>query len=221
MSLVSGVTNNTTAKKKRVKKSKWKEDGSVTNGSSKGKRGASRDEEVEEEEEGGGDDMAVQMAAGTLEEKKKEMEHRALLTSVLDPEQFARFEAWRSSRLSDAVVRRIVNQTLSQSAPANVILAVKSVAKIFAGEMIEGARKVHTQCLEASRENESTGEPLRDGVIETKRGPLQPDHMREAMRRHRLTRDGGLPGQLGLWQQQQSSGVERFGIKAKGKRLFK
>jgi hypothetical protein len=36
---------------------------------------------------------------------------------------------------------QIVNQTLSQSAPASVILAVKSVAKIFAREMIEGARK--------------------------------------------------------------------------------
>jgi transcription initiation factor TFIID subunit 11 len=198
----------------------------------------------EEEEEGGGANMAVQMAAGTLEEKKKEMEHRALLTSNLDPEQFARFEAWRSSRLSEAVVRRvcsdysrwvsaftdtsqIVNQTLSQSAPASVILAVKSVAKIFAGEMIEGARKVQTQWLESSGEDQTTGlpSPPAEGdnpkEKETRRGPLLPDHMREALRRHRLTRDGGLPGQLDLWKQQQSSGVERFGLKAVGKRLMK
>jgi transcription initiation factor TFIID subunit 11 len=106
-------------------------------------------------------------------------------------------------------------------------LAVKSVAKIFAGEMIEGARKVQTQWLESSREDQTTGLPSppaeddKPKEKETRRGPLLPDHMREALRRHRLTRDGGLPGQLDLWKQQQSSGVERFGIKALGKRLMK
>ncbi|TVY43214.1 Transcription initiation factor TFIID subunit [Lachnellula subtilissima] len=222
MSLVSGSG----AKKKRARKPKKGENdkSSVVGGEGKRKRRAST---AEEEEDDGGGNMDVQMASGTLEERKKEMEHRALLTSNLDAQQFSRFEAWRSSKLPDAIVRRIINQTLSQSAPTNVILAVKSAAKVFAGEMIEGARKVQTQWLESSGEDQTTGLqslPAEDGKPrekETRRGPLLPDHLREALRRHKLTRDGGLVGQLGLWQHQQSSGVERFGTKVGGKRLFK
>jgi transcription initiation factor TFIID subunit 11 len=49
-----------------------------------------------------------------------------------------------------------------------------------------------------------------------------PDHLREAFRRHMLEADGGLVGQLGLWQQQQQGGVpERGGVKMGGKKLFK
>jgi transcription initiation factor TFIID subunit 11 len=32
---------------------------------------------------------------------------------------------------------------------------------------------------------------------------------------------GGLVGELGLWQAQQNSGVERFAVKVRGKRLLK
>ncbi len=55
---------------------------------------------------------------------------------------------------------------------------------------------------------------------EKRRGPLLPEHLREAFRRHMLS-DPGLVGQLGLWQQQNGSGVERFGLRVRGKRLFK
>lgn len=112
-----------------------------------------------------------------------------------------------------------------------MILAVRSVAKIFAGEMVEGARRVQTQWLEASGEDQTTGlpsPPAENGTVkekekekETRRGPLLPDHLREALRRLKLERDGGLSGQLGLWQLQQSSGVERFGAKSMGKRLLR
>lgn len=52
-------------------------------------------------------------------------------------------------------------------------------------------------------------------------GPLLPEHLAEAYRRHREGKEAGCVGQLGLWQLQQSSGVERFGPKVGGKRLFK
>lgn len=102
MSLVSGSGT----KKKRARKPKKgaKDDSSVVGAEGKRKRRAST---AEEEEEDGGGNMDVQMASGTLEERKKEMEHRALLTSSLDAQQFSRFEAWRSSKLPDAVVRRV------------------------------------------------------------------------------------------------------------------
>jgi transcription initiation factor TFIID subunit 11 len=110
--------------------------------------------------------------------------------------------------------------------PLPVIIAVKSAAKIFAGDMIEGARKVQSQWLEATGESQ-TGLPSppaeADGPSqrETRRGPLLPDHLREAFRRHMLEGNGGLVGELGLWQAQQHSGVERFGTKVRGKRLLK
>lgn len=114
--------------------------------------------------------------------------------------------------------------------PPGVILAIKAAAKMFAGDMIEGARKVQTEwleCLPESHIDPQTGKviaPVETPVLpgdEKRRAPLLPDHLREAFRRHILEADGGLVGQLGLWQAQQSSGVERFGIKAQGKRLFK
>lgn len=50
---------------------------------------------------------------------------------------------------------------------------------------------------------------------------LEPEHLREAYRRHKLAKEGGLTGQLDLWQLQNQSGVERFGAKTGGKRIFK
>lgn len=92
--------------------------------------------------------------------------------------------------------------------------------------MIEGARKVQTEWLEISGESQTglPSPPAEDNVPiekEKRRGPLLPDHLREAFRRHMLEGDGGLVGELGLWQHQNHSGVERFAVKVQGKRLFK
>jgi transcription initiation factor TFIID subunit 11 len=105
MSLVSGSGT----KKKRARKfKKGENDNSSTVGKPKSDEGKrKRRASTADEEEDEGANMDVQMAAGTLEERKKEMEHRALLTSNLDPAQFSRFEAWRSSKLDPPVVRRV------------------------------------------------------------------------------------------------------------------
>ncbi|KAK2623795.1 hypothetical protein QTJ16_006976 [Diplocarpon rosae] len=236
MSLVSGSG----AKKKKPRKSKGKDvesssvagsrAKSVISNQGKGKRRASRDQTAEEEEEEeGGEEMALDVAAASNEEKAREDKRRHILTNAFSGQQFSRYEAWRSSKLSDATVRRIVNQTLSQSVPPNVILAVKAAAKIFAGEIIEGARKVQSQWIKSTEdyqikvppEDHKIKLPLPLPANEKRRGPLLPDHLREAYRRHMLEADGGLVGQLGLWQLQQHSGVERFGVKVGGKRLLK
>ncbi|RDL38778.1 Histone-fold containing protein [Venustampulla echinocandica] len=236
MSLVSGSAVGGAVKKKRGRKPKnsANDDASLVGGRTKstisgtsGRRKRRQSEVSAEDEEEGGEEMAIETVARTQEERAREVEHRALLVRQLDPEQMSRYEAYRSGRLGESVVRRIVNQTLSQSAPASVILAVRSVAKIFAGEMVEGARRVQTQWLEASGEDQTTGLPSPPAENDTvkekemRRGPLLPDHLREALRRLKLERDGGLSGQLGLWQLQQNSGVERFGAKSMGKRLLK
>ncbi len=90
--------------------------------------------------------------------------------------------------------------------------------------MIENARKVQDQWLASDADpagNPPGLEPdLGSDGKEKRRGPLLPEHLREAHKRHMLS-DPGLVGQLGLWQQQNRSGVERFGLRVKGKRLFK
>jgi transcription initiation factor TFIID subunit 11 len=60
-----------------------------------------------EEEEDDGDQTALAMIANTNEETQKEKTRLALLTQSFDDEQWKRYEAWRSSKLSDAVVRRV------------------------------------------------------------------------------------------------------------------
>lgn len=117
---------------------------------------------------------------------------------------------------------------LSQSAPANVILAVKAVTKLFAGDLIETARKVQAQWLESDGEMaeclmdiEQKYGPITNGTKELPRPPLNPDHLREALRRLKVAREADSVGHKGLWQLQQHSGVERFGTKSLGKKLMR
>lgn len=100
--------------------------------------------------------------------------------------------------------------------PQSVILAVRGAAKVYAGEIISNAKNVQAQW---DTVDDALPKPLSDGV--DRHAPLLPEHLAEAHRRHRVAREGDSAGQLGIWQLQQSSGVERFGSKAGGKRLFK
>ena len=110
------------------------------------------------------------------------------------------------------------------------MLAVKSVAKIYLGELIEGARRVQGEWIEStgekqsdlptpppsSDENGETNNPARDD----RRGPLRPDHLREALRRYRAGGEGGLVGMHNLWHVQQQTGADRFSPR-NGRRIFK
>jgi transcription initiation factor TFIID subunit 11 len=55
---------------------------------------------------------------------------------------------------------------------------------------------------------------------ETRRPPLTPDHLREALRRYKAERGGGLVGLMGLDRSQHPTGVERFGNRVRGRRLL-
>ncbi|QUC22732.1 uncharacterized protein UV8b_06973 [Ustilaginoidea virens] len=213
--------------------------------------GQGGDKDGEGEGEGDDDDddyengeMALEDAgARTQEQKQEEVRLRAMLVEAFDSEQYNRYELWRAAKLSDAVVKRVVNATVSQSVPQMVSTAVKAVAKLFAGEMIEAARNVQGEWILAGEKQADlpTPPPSTDDAVgdgdgdesqqqqqqqqqqqrpELKRGPLRPDHLREAWRRYKMSGESRGVGVQQLWQAQQGSGVERFSTKTR-KRLFK
>lgn len=59
-----------------------------------------------------------------------------------------------------------MNQVLSQSVGHGVIMGMKGIAKIYAGEIIEGARKVQEEWARIDEEKmqELTGVPRPEGI---------------------------------------------------------
>jgi transcription initiation factor TFIID subunit 11 len=128
---------------------------------------------------------------------------------------------------------KVVNATVSQSVPAMVSTAVRAVTKVFAGELIEMARQVQDEYVLAGEiqaelptppasstgeaEAEANADAFRD---DHRRGPLRPEHLREAWRRYKLSGESNGVGTQQLWHAQQGDGVERFSTRT-GKRLFK
>ncbi|KAB5545545.1 hTAFII28-like protein conserved region-domain-containing protein [Coniochaeta sp. 2T2.1] len=218
-----------------------------------GDGGGNADEEDENIEL---DRAEVQVAADvqetTAEQQAEESKLKQMLLKSFSTEQFERYAAWRASGLQKPTVRKLVNATVSQSVPENVVLTVRTAAKVFLGDIIESARRIQGEWMDnldekqvddglltpeatPGKEQEPTGT---DGAAATaaaaaaedddeavrkwhRRGPLRPDHLREALRRYKLAQEGGAVGLHDPWHQQQQSGVERFGTRRPGKRLFK
>ncbi|KAM0477504.1 hypothetical protein ACHAPX_005817 [Trichoderma viride] len=199
--------------------------------------GQGGDKELEEDEDDDKAEMALEDAvARTQEQKQEEIRLRAMLVEAFDPLQYDRYEFWRAAKLSDAVVKRVVNATVSQSVPQMVATAVKAVAKLFAGEIIESARNVQAEWV-LSGESQSelpTPPPSNEAAaaaaaaaadnteeeVDLKRGPLRPDHLREAWRRYKVCHESRGVGVQQLWHAQQGTGVERFSTRTR-KRLFR
>jgi transcription initiation factor TFIID subunit 11 len=134
MSLVSGSV--TGPKKKRPRKSKGGgkgDDESINDVGARAKSAISgeggRGVSVEEEEDDG-DQTALATVANTNEETQKEKTKLALLTQSFDEDQWKRYEAWRSSKLSDAVVRRVCySSSFNDMAEfADIVIACESNA---------------------------------------------------------------------------------------------
>ncbi|KAF4589219.1 Transcription initiation factor TFIID subunit 11 [Ophiocordyceps camponoti-floridani] len=175
---------------------------------------AAEDDDDEKEE------LALEdVVARTQEQKQEEIRLRAMLVEAFDADQYNRYEMWRAAKLSDAVVKRVVNATVSQSVPQMVSTAVKAVAKLFAGEIIEAARNVQGEWVAAGEVQSEMPAPS-GGNDEPRRGPLRPDHLREAWRRYKVSGESRGVGVQQLWHAQHGDGVERFSTRTQ-KRLFK
>ncbi|ERT01329.1 hypothetical protein HMPREF1624_02573 [Sporothrix schenckii ATCC 58251] len=199
-------------------------------------------------------DSGAATAKRTDEERKEEKRLRAALVACMDSDQYERISAWRAAKLPDAVIRRLVNATVSQSVPSSVVTAVRSVTKYFLTDLITRAQTVQDEWIAAGHEPQTDdgrpwpgmvlarGEPevaalyekqaslaipewepeSADHILrEPPKGPLRPDHLREAWRRYKVSVQSKTAGALDLWHAQQGTGVERFPARTGGKRLFK
>ena len=77
--------------------------------------------------------------------RQQAAENERMLVLAMDPSQQDAYAVYRRVQLKTAMVRKLVNQTLSQSVPPNVILAVKSYSKAFVGELIDRALTVRDE----------------------------------------------------------------------------
>ncbi|KAM9350390.1 transcription initiation factor TFIID subunit 11 [Symphorus nematophorus] len=127
---------------------------------------------VEDEEEGPSSGQPPSKRLKVEPEKKKEKRHKVdedeiqkmqVLVSSFSEEQLNRYEMYRRSAFPKAAIKRLIQSITGSSVSQNVVIAMSGISKVFAGEIVEEALDV---C-------EKWGDTP----------PLQPKHMREAVRR--------------------------------------
>ncbi|KAF2503163.1 TAFII28-domain-containing protein [Lophium mytilinum] len=221
------------------------------------------DEDEDDEDEGEGMDTMLEGGAQDEEDASKAEQQIRILLERLDDDQTERYTIFRRIKLRKEIVRKITNQTLSQSVPQPVIIAINGFTKVFIGELIDRALTVRDEWAAArthlpnpnippsllatafqrpsqfKTDAVATPEDIKaaglnipeaplweeiakdksfsDRVKDMDKGPLTPDHLREALRRYKRDREGGGAGVAGL----SLEGPERSAARMGGRPLFR
>lgn len=191
---------------------------------------ADDDEEAEDDDldEAGATHMegGDKLTKAAVEQDKTNKAMFQLMMEKLNPAHADQFGVWNSVHLNKNTVRRLTNQTLSQSVPVGVVNAIAAYTKLFAGEIVDRAREVQKEWVAAAEKlptgdkndeafgKDGEGEPK---VRERDRGPLLPDHLREALRRYKAGCEGGTVGFTGLSLEGKETAAARNG----GRRMFR
>lgn len=102
------------------------------------------------------------------EEERTKMQ---VLVSNFSEDQLNRYEMYRRAAFPKASIKRLMQSITGATISQNVVIAMSGISKVFAGEVVETA-------LDAMEQWNETG-------------PLQPKHLREAVRRIKLK--NGIP----------------------------
>ncbi|KAI9802360.1 MAG: hypothetical protein M1833_001866 [Piccolia ochrophora] len=231
-----GPGSATTARGRRGRKSANRADDTAASSVAGTAKAATEPADEDEEDDEADGEAAVAMMGrdgpSNAAEEEQERQKLRILVESFSEDQANRYDAWRRAKLNPAAVKRLANQTLSQSIPDPVVKALSGLTKVFIAELVEQARSVQAQWDAGAEDgtdaaagaegptkdingtNETNGTaPSKDTTRE--HGPLLPDHLREALRRYREDREGGGAGMKGL------SLASKGGVGVGGRRLFR
>ncbi|KAL8806870.1 MAG: hypothetical protein Q9223_004713 [Gallowayella weberi] len=103
------------------------------------------DEPDDEDDDADAEVLGDQEKQRREQQKQKEKADLAFLVDQFTPDQAERYSVMRRVKLRKETVRRIVNQTLSQSVPPSIVTGIIGYTKLYMGLLVERARDVQEQ----------------------------------------------------------------------------
>lgn len=110
---------------------------------------------------------------------------KRLIVDNLSEDQLKRYERFRRVGLARPIMERLMQRILDQRVNSTSVIVLAGIAKVFVGELVEGARIVMEEELRAQLElNVFDPDELEESIIiEMQNRPLEPFHIIESHRR--------------------------------------
>ncbi|KAL8922776.1 MAG: hypothetical protein Q9172_003410 [Xanthocarpia lactea] len=136
--------------------------------------GQPADEPEDDDDDADAEVMGDQEKQRREQQKQKEKADLSVLVDHFNPDQSARYEMMRRVKLRKETVRRIVNQTLSQSVPPSIVTGIIGYTKVYMGLLIERARDVQEQHAAVAAYPSPPSEPQSSGTVVASQGNALP-----------------------------------------------